>query len=102
MDLLIDAEYLFLGGCLEKKPKYDISESFALIIAFRIIWIHTNRLAGDGERAVAASGSNQPARILEHPNYANYLVSRVPHESPTSPLSNAPTLNKIRSEMNEK
>ena len=72
MDLLIDTEYSVLAVCLEDKSKYNISESFAFITAFRITRIHKMQPRGDGERAVAASGSNQSAGILEHHNYIVY------------------------------
>jgi hypothetical protein len=53
-------------------------------------------------RAVAVFGSNQTAGILGRSNYLINFVIRVPYEIPAYPLSNAPTLNKIRREMNEK
>jgi hypothetical protein len=52
--------------------------------------------------AVGASGSNQTAGMLKHRNYVIHLVSRVKYESPAYPLSNAPTLEKIRWELDEK
>jgi hypothetical protein len=56
MDLLNGTEYLFLSGCLESKPKYNIPESFAFIVAFRITQVHADQPSGDGETAVAAFG----------------------------------------------
>jgi hypothetical protein len=96
MYLLISTEYSFLAGCLEDKPKSQISESFAPISAFIITWIREIRSRGDGEMAIGASGSNQTAGILKHQNYVIYLVSKVWYESPAYQLSNAPTLEKIR------
>jgi hypothetical protein len=74
----------------------------ASIPAFRIIWIHVNRLAGDGETAVAVSGSNQTAGFFEHTNYVMYLASRVQSESSAYPLSKAPTFMRIRQGTREK
>jgi hypothetical protein len=39
---------------------------------------------------------------LEQLNYVIYLVSSIRYESPTYLVSNAPTLEEIRREMNEK
>jgi hypothetical protein len=72
-NVLIATEYSFLAGCLENKPKSQISESFASISAFIIIRIHPNRHSGHGETVVAASGSNQTAGHLKHRNYGIYL-----------------------------
>jgi hypothetical protein len=96
MYLLIATEYSFLAGCLEDKPKSQISESFAPVLAFMITQIHPNRWSGHGEMVVAVSGSNQTAGSLKYRNCVIYLVSRVRYESPAYPLSNAPTLEKIR------
>jgi hypothetical protein len=102
MYLLIATEYSFLAGYLEDKPKSQMSESFTPISAFVITRIDPTRHSGHGETVVATSGSNQTAGNLKHRNYLIYLVSRIRYESPACPPLNAPTLEKIRSELDEK
>jgi hypothetical protein len=102
MELLTSTEYSFLTGCLEMKPKGNVSESFALSIPSIITRIHVNRPGSDGETAVAVSGSNQTAGFFEHTNYVMYLASRIQSESPAYPLSNATCFMRIRQGMREK
>jgi hypothetical protein len=49
--------------------------------------------------AVAASGSNQAARMLGHANSVIYPASRIRSGGPAPPLSNASTFKKIRWEL---
>jgi hypothetical protein len=64
--------------------------------------IHPNRRSSGGERAITVFGSNKTAEMLEQLNYVIYLVSSIPYKSPAYSVSNAPTLEEIRQEMNEK
>jgi hypothetical protein len=68
MELLTSTEYSFLAGCLEKKTKANISESFALIIPPIITRIHVNRPGSDGDTTVAVSASNQTAGFFVYSN----------------------------------
>jgi hypothetical protein len=61
MELLTSTDHLFLAGCLEIKPKANISESFALNIPSIFTWIHVDRPGSDGDTTVAVSASNRTA-----------------------------------------
>jgi hypothetical protein len=104
MYLLIATEYSFLAGCLEDKPKSQISESFAPISAFIITRIHPNQHSGHGETVVAVSGSNQTAGISKHGNYIIYMVGRYCMKDPltgfrTRLLSRKPAENWMRNKL---